>query len=68
MVQLLNSIYLGAAKPKDYGKAAGVVELLPFDYYLGAAVPGEGEQPSFTDVVLSGVSPLATPTTESAAG
>ena len=56
MVQLLNSIYLGAAKPEDYGKAAGVVELLPFDYYLGAAVPSTGV-PTF-DVLLSGVSPL----------
>lgn len=56
MVQLLNSIYLGAAKPEDYGKAAGVVELLPFDYYLGAAVPSSGV-PTF-DVLLSGVSPL----------
>lgn len=57
MVQLLNSIYLGAAKPDDYGKAAGVVELLPFDYYLGAAVPSSGGIPTI-NVLLSGVSPL----------
>ena len=56
MVQLLNSIYLGAATPSDYGKAAGVVELLPFDYYLGAAVPSHGK-PTI-NVLLSGVSPL----------
>lgn len=56
MVQLLNSIYLGAAKPDDYGKAAGVVELLPFDYYLGAAVPSHGKPT--VNVLLSGVSPL----------
>lgn len=56
MVQLLNSIYLGAATPSDYGKAAGVVELLPFDYYLGAAVPSHGI-PTI-NVLLSGVSPL----------
>lgn len=56
MVKLLNSIYLGAAKPEDYGKAAGVVELLPFDYYLGAAVPSHGK-PTI-NVLLSGVSPL----------
>ena len=56
MVQLLNSIYLGAATPSDYGKAAGVVELLPFDYYLGAAVPSHGKPT--VNVLLSGVSPL----------
>ena len=56
MVQLLNSIYLGAATPSDYGKAAGVVELLPFEYYLGAAVPSHGK-PTI-NVLLSGVSPL----------
>lgn len=56
MVQLLNSIYLGAATPSDYGKAAGAVELLPFDYYLGAAVPSHGK-PTI-NVLLSGVSPL----------
>lgn len=56
MVQLLNSLYLGASTPDDYGKAAGVVELLPFDYYLGAAVPSHGIPT--VNVLLSGVSPL----------
>lgn len=56
MVQLLNSIYLGAATPSDYGKAAGVIELLPFEYYLGAAVPSHGKPT--VNVLLSGVSPL----------
>ena len=56
MVQLLNSIYLGASTPDDYGKAAGVVELLPFYYYLGAAVPSHGKPT--VNVLLSGVSPL----------
>lgn len=56
MAKLLNSIYLGASTPSDYGNFAGGVELLPYDYYLGAATPSTG--PSYIDVLLSGVSPL----------
>lgn len=56
MTKLLNSIYLGASTPDNYGKASGVVELLPFELYLGMAVPSG--KPKYIDVVLSGVSPL----------
>ena len=55
MVKLLNSLYLGASAPDDYGKATGVIELLPFDLYLGAATPSGVRT---LDVLLSGVSPL----------
>lgn len=55
MVKLLNSLYLGASTPDDYGKATGVIELLPFDLYLGAATPSGIRT---LDVLLSGVSPL----------
>lgn len=37
MIKLLNSLYLGASTPDDYGKVNGSVELLPFELYLGAA-------------------------------
>ena len=55
MVKLLNSLYLGASTPDDYGKATGVIELLPFDLYLGAATPSGIRT---LNVLLSGVSPL----------
>ena len=55
MVKLLNSLYLGASTPDDYGKATGVIELLPFDLYLGAATPSGVRS---INVLLSGVSPL----------
>lgn len=56
MTKLLNSIYLGASTPSDYGNFVGGVELLPYDYYLGSAVPSGGAD--YVDVILSGVSPL----------
>lgn len=57
MVKLLNSAYLGASTPFDYGQAKGVVELLPSELYLGSAVPSGLH--GYINVILSGVSPLS---------